>query len=97
MLYIYMYVHMYMYSMYSVQVDVSESSSRVMDILIYEDQDGEVENSSDCDQISEVLHYNSHYDAVQLSDNNVDDQLAERDSNSCKNQQEVQRSIMKKM
>lgn len=80
---------------------MSESSSREMDThyssLIYKDIDEEVENSSDCDQMSEDLYCNSDYDDEQLSDNSEDDQLAKRDSNSYKNHKEVQRSIMKNM
>ena len=71
----------------------SESSSREMatSSSIYEDLDGDVDNSSDSDQMSGDLDYNSDDDVEQLSDDREDDQLAEGDGNNYNNQQEVQK------
>ena len=58
---------------------------------IYEDLDGDVENSSDSDQMSGDLDCNSDDDVEQLLDDREDDWLAEGDGNNYKNQQEVQK------
>ena len=57
----------------------------------YKDLDGDTENSSDSDQMSGDLDYISDDDVEQLADDCEDDWLAEGDSNSYKNQHEVQK------